>query len=131
MFFLNGEEMPVAYLRNSHVIVVAGIANPKPFIEFVKSSAKSVTEIIFNDHHQFSSGDIINITSKYNQLLKRDSNVIILTTRKDFMRLNIPELKHLIQNLPIAYIDIEVCLNEMNYGDLMDMIHHAINQKNQ
>jgi len=59
-----------------------------------------------------------------------NSPVVILTTRKDFMRFNTSELKHLIQNLPLAYIDIEVCLNENIDCNLMDLIQHTINQKN-
>jgi len=131
MFFLNGEKMPIAYLRNCNVVLVAGIANPKPFLDFANSNAKSVTEYIFKDHYQFSSGDIIKIKAEYNRLLNQNAPVVILTTRKDFMRFNTPELKHLIQNLPLAFIDIEVCMNEMDYGDLMDMIHHAIKLKKQ
>ena len=130
MEFLSGEKMPIAYLRNCNVVLVAGIANPKPFLEFANLNAKSVTEYIFKDHYQFSSGDIIKIKNEYNRLLGMNSPVVILTTRKDFMRFNTSELKHLIQNLPLAYIDIEVCLNENNDCNLMDLIQHTINQKN-
>ena len=130
MEFLSGEKMPIAYLQNCNVIVVAGIANPKPFIEFANSNAKSVTEFIFKDHYQFSSGDIIKIKVEYNKLLSQNSPVVILTTRKDFMRFNTSELKHLIQNLPLAFIDIEVCMNEKNDSNLIDLIQKAIHQKN-
>ena len=58
-----------------------------------------------------------------------NSPVVILTTRKDFMRFNTSELKHLIQNLPIAFIDIEVCLNENDEIDLMELLQNAINKK--
>lgn len=129
MEFLSGEKMPVAYLRNCNVILVAGIANPKPFIDFAISISKSVKEFIFKDHHPFSSGDIIKIKNEYNQLLIQDSPVVILTTRKDFMRFNTSELKHLLQNLPLAFIDIEVCLHENNDCHLMDLIQYSINQK--
>ena len=129
MEFLTGEKMPMAYLRNCNVILVAGIANPKPFIEFAVSVSQSVTEFIFKDHYQFSSGDIIKIKNEYNRLLGMNSPVVILTTRKDFMRFNTPELKHLIQNLPLAFIDIEICLNENNESNLMDLIQNAIIQK--
>ena len=127
--FLSGEKMPVDYLRNCNVILVAGIASPKPFINFVNSIAKSVSEIIFKDHHPFSSGDIIKIKNEYNQLISQNSPIVILTTRKDFMRFNTSELKHLLQNLPLAFIDIEVCLHKNNDGHLMDIIQNSINQK--
>jgi len=129
MEFLNGEKTTLAYLRNCNVVLVAGIANPKPFIEFVASVSKSVTEFIFKDHYQFSSGDIIKIKNEYNRLFGMNSPVVILTTRKDFMRFNTSELKHLIQNLPLAFIDIEVCLIENNESDLMELLQNAINKK--
>ncbi len=129
MEFLTGEKMPLAYLRNCNVVLVAGIANPKPFIEFVASVSKSVTEFIFKDHYQFSSGDIIKIKNEYNRLVGMNSPVVIITTRKDFMRFNTSELKHLIQNLPLAFIDIEVCFNENNESDLMELLQNAINKK--
>jgi tetraacyldisaccharide 4'-kinase len=130
MVFLSGEKMPINYLRNCNVILVAGIANPSPFIEFAISNSKSVTEFIFKDHYQFSSGDIIKIKAQYNQLLSQNSPVVILTTRKDFMRFNTSELQHLIQNLPLAFIDIEVCLHENNGYDLTELIQQLIIQKN-
>jgi tetraacyldisaccharide 4'-kinase len=130
MEFLSGEKMPIAYLRNCNVILVAGIANPKSFIEFATSVSKSVNEFIFKDHHPFSSGDIIKIKSEYNRLLSQNSPIVILTTRKDFMRFNTSELKHLIQSLPLAFIDIEVCLQETTNCDLMGLIQHLIIQKN-
>lgn len=127
--FLSGEKMPVDYLRNCNVIIVAGIANPKPFIDFANSIAKLVIEFVFKDHYSFSSGDIIKIKNEYNRLLNQDTPVVILTTRKDIMRFNTSELKHLLQNLPLAFIDIEVCLHENNDCHLMDLIQNSINQK--
>jgi tetraacyldisaccharide 4'-kinase len=129
MEFLSGEKMPIEYLRNCNVILVAGIANPKPFIEFAKSVSKSVSEFIFKDHHPYSSGDMIKIKDEYNRLLGQSLPIIILTTRKDFMRLNTSELKHLIQNLPLAFIDIEVCFQGENGDQLFNLIHQKINLK--
>jgi len=58
-----------------------------------------------------------------------NSPIVVLTTRKDFMRFNTHELKHLIQNLPLSFIDIEICLNENNESNLMELIQNAIIQK--
>ena len=128
--FFSGQEKPIDYLKNCKLLLVAGIANPKPFIEFVNTVALSVDEFIFNDHHAFSSGDIIKITTKYNQLLSEKLPIVVLTTRKDFMRFHTPELKHLIQKLPLAYLDIEVFLHDNNECSLIDLLHQSINQKN-
>ena len=130
MKFGSGEKMPIAYLRNCDVIIVAGIAKPKPLIDFVNENAKSITEFIFKDHHQFTSGEIIKIKESYQAIVaKNNGPVVVLTTRKDWMRLNSSELKHLHQTLPIAVLDIEVCFNQSITNSLVDLIEHAINQK--
>lgn len=129
--FSSGEIMPITYLRNCHVVLIAGIANPKPFIDFINSVSLSVSEFVFSDHYQFSSGDIIKIKNHCNLLSIQNTPFVILTTRKDFMRLNIPELKHLIQNMPLAFIDIDVFINTNNKFNLIDIIQNNINKKNQ
>ncbi|MFM7015168.1 MAG: tetraacyldisaccharide 4'-kinase [Bacteroidota bacterium] len=130
MEFSDGEKMPIAYLRNCHVILVAGIANPSPFIEFVKSSAKSMAEFVFDDHHVFTSGEILKIKQSYEQSLNRlNSPIVILTTRKDWMRLNSSELKHLHQSLPIAVLDIEIGFHERSANLLLTWVKDSINSK--
>ena len=59
-------------------IIVAGIAKPQPFFDFLEAQPKET--IIFSDHHNFDSKDITAI------LYKAQGN-IILTTEKDYMRL--------------------------------------------
>lgn len=74
------------------IILLAGIANPKPFIKEVRKSRAKVKGLIFNDHHNFSKNDIIELIKK----IKTSSNpakTIVVTTEKDAMRLrNMPGL---------------------------------------
>ena len=59
-------------------ILVTGIANPKPLIEFLKSQGKKFKHHEFADHHNFNLAEIDHLKS-----YKKP----ILTTTKDFMRL--------------------------------------------
>jgi tetraacyldisaccharide 4'-kinase len=112
------------------VIIVAGIAKPQPLIDFVNENAKSITEFIFKDHHQFTSGEIIKIKESYQTIAaKNNGPVVVLTTRKDWMRLNSSELKHLHQSLPLAVIDIEVCFHRDGSKVLNELIEASIKQK--
>jgi tetraacyldisaccharide 4'-kinase len=130
MEFSSGEKMPIAYLRNCDVIIVAGIAKPQAFISFVKENAKSTAEFLFKDHHQFTSGEIIKIKERYQELVTRNNGpVLVVTTRKDWMRLNSSELKHLHQSLPLAVIDIEVCFHQDGSKVLSELIEASIRQK--
>lgn len=69
----------------NQVLIVSGIANPKPLFDYFKQNYMCET-IIFPDHHNFSQKDITQIHAKFDTFTNRNS--IIITTEKDFMRLN-------------------------------------------
>ena len=87
--FSDKEFIKVADIINKEKLLIAGIANPKPFFDHLKSKKDEI--VAFPDHHQFSEKDILNIKS----LGKKR---IIVTTEKDYMRLktaSIPDLYYL------------------------------------
>ncbi len=59
------------------ITVVTGIANPLPFLEYLKSKSIDFEHLNFKDHHDFS-------TSEIEQLKQKE---VILTTEKDYVRL--------------------------------------------
>ncbi len=65
-------------LKSISKLLVAGIANPKPFFAYLQSEGDEV--MVFPDHHYFSENDI-------NLILKKAENKLIVTTEKDFVRL--------------------------------------------
>ncbi len=82
--------------NNLSVLLVSGIANPKPMITKLSEIYKTVLPVTYPDHYSYSQDDINNIIRKYN-LLQGTSKVIV-TTEKDAARLlpfnfkeNIPE----------------------------------------
>ncbi|GHC55879.1 tetraacyldisaccharide 4'-kinase [Ulvibacter litoralis] len=88
------ETLPLQYLQNKKFTLVTGIANPKPLIHFLKRNEFQFTHDKFPDHHHFSASEIA----------KLKKNEIILTTEKDYMRLQ-PKLgKFAIYYLPIKTI---------------------------
>lgn len=88
------ESKELAYLKNRKFLLVTGIANPKPLIEFLKSKGLSFETKSFPDHHNFSNSEMEQL-----QLHK-----LILTTEKDFMRLQPLAVKTEIYYLPIKTI---------------------------
>ena len=84
-FVLSGQQqLPVANIRNEKKVLLAGIAKPAPFFEYLKNDNDTV--LAFPDHHYFTDKDITTIKDK------AGSNIII-TTEKDYVRLKgaIPE----------------------------------------
>jgi len=68
----------VKEIINNNKLLVAGIAKPEPFFEYLQS--KNNECLIYPDHHHFLEKDIIRIKEKA-------TNKIIITTEKDFVRL--------------------------------------------
>ncbi len=66
-------------------ILLSGVANPKPFQEYISSKTKLVDELIFGDHHNFTAKDWQKIMDTFNN--HETKKPVILTTEKDAMRL--------------------------------------------
>ena len=81
--FDSSQEVPD--LRYTDVLMITGIASPEQMIADVEPTTKSLTTMIFPDHHAFGSRDIEKINAAFNDIAN-DNNVII-TTEKDAARL--------------------------------------------
>lgn len=82
----------VSDLKGLPKLLLAGIANPKPFFDYLKNDFDEI--LTFPDHHHFSEKDIENIK------LKAKNNLII-TTEKDFVRLQGQFIDNQLFYLPI------------------------------
>ncbi len=93
-------------VKSRIIYLLTGIANPIPLAEHLKRMCTNLHLYRFPDHHEFSVREIREVLDKY--LYEFSSSKIIVTTEKDSMRLQKPELAKMIQNVPIFYIPIEV-----------------------
>lgn len=77
--FSIGNTMHVADVISKEKVIVAGIAKPKFFIDYLNSGKDKVR--IYPDHHNFSEQEIfeLNVMAEHKMLV---------TTEKDFVRLN-------------------------------------------
>ena len=87
------------------VILIAGIADPQPFIKTVKLYNTHIQTCIFPDHHTFSLEDMQHINEKFLNTSSKKTRII--TTEKDAMRLKtldfLPEeWKPYIYYLPVS-----------------------------
>jgi len=103
--FPNAKSLSTDDLKQHDVLLLTGIANPKPFEAYVSRITASLQTISFPDHHAFSEKDINHIAQKWDAI--PSTNKILLTTEKDAVRLQhikIPETmaKH------IFYVPIEI-----------------------
>lgn len=78
-----GEALPVmsAPLR---VLVVTGIARPRPLLDYVARDGVAVTSLAFPDHHAFNARDVRRINDAFARL---PFGSVAVTTEKDAARL--------------------------------------------
>lgn len=70
------------------VLLVTGIANPKPLIEHLRKYTSALHTLIFADHHNFTAKDISRINGTFSTLRQAGRNVMLVTTEKDATRLS-------------------------------------------
>lgn len=73
-------------LKDYNVLLVTGIANPKPLEEELSKHASMMKTLRFSDHHNFSNNDFKKIEDSFTSL-PLDKKRIIITTEKDYTRL--------------------------------------------
>jgi tetraacyldisaccharide 4'-kinase len=85
------ETLDLKHLTNKNFSLITGIANPKPLVDFLTEKQFKFEHLKFADHHDFSDLEIETLKQKE----------LILTTEKDYMRLQ-PKLgKFAVYYLPI------------------------------
>lgn len=99
-------ENAISFDKNIHVLVITGIARPKPFIEYIESQTRQVEHIAFKDHHRFTARDLKQIENAFDRI--PGQNKLMITTEKDMMRLTQGEFKEQTQAWPLYYIPIEL-----------------------
>ncbi len=104
--------------KKNEIFIITGIANPKPLLEFLVGINYKIHHLQFPDHHYFSDEDIERIKSEFEQMPK---NKILLTTEKDYMRLE-GKIKEL------SYLPIETKLLN-NQEDFDSIILNSLHQK--
>lgn len=77
--FGNDCQLLVPEIQSESKVLVAGIAKPKLFFDFLKNENDET--MVFPDHHHFSKQDC-------EQILAKANGRKIITTEKDFVRLN-------------------------------------------
>ncbi|MGZ5189577.1 MAG: tetraacyldisaccharide 4'-kinase [Flavisolibacter sp.] len=87
----------------TEVLLITGIANPRPLKHYLEERIGSYYMMHFNDHHIFSIDDWKDITKRFNSI--EAEKKILLTTEKDSMRLL--KFRQEIDGMPFYVIPIE------------------------
>ncbi|MDR3047390.1 MAG: tetraacyldisaccharide 4'-kinase [Bacteroidales bacterium] len=93
-------------LSHASLFLLTGIANPRPLVAFVEKQYAINHHFKYPDHHFFTDEDVQDILLKIGQY--KTENPAILTTEKDFMRLQDLKFESLFHQLPIYYLPIGI-----------------------
>ncbi len=86
----------------TEVLLVTGIANPKPLKKLVEEHCKSYSMMQYRDHHIFTIDDLNDIKNRFGEM--EDGKKIILTTEKDAVRLE--KFRDQMAGLPLYIIPV-------------------------
>ena len=105
------QQLSLDELKKFEVLLITGIANPTPLLEFLTKKEIKFTHLKFADHHHFTSKEIEGIKQKIEII--SDDKKLILTTEKDYSRLSskLKELSFL--QIETRFLDAEKTFNDL------------------
>lgn len=103
--FSKETEIPVTEIQKMDKVLLAGIAKPEPFFNYLKKQNDDLLK--FPDHHDFSDDEIAEIKAK-------SSDKLIITTEKDYVRIADKFPKEKLFYLPIQSSFLE---NRNNFDE--------------
>jgi len=95
------------HLRKSHagILMVTGIAEPKPLLQFLEEFLHIHDSILFPDHHPFNKQDLQSISKRFQSVPGAEKYIVV--TEKDAMRLRDLEIDEHLKKA-FLYIPVEV-----------------------
>jgi len=88
--------------QDTDILLICGIANPKPLKEFLNTKVNTYDMLRYADHHIFDIDDLEDIQSQFKKITS--VNKLILTTEKDAVRLEKFEAQ--LKNFPLYVLPI-------------------------
>ena len=100
IFYTSYKPKNINEYKNKKVIAFAGIGNPENFFKLLRNNNINIIEKIkFPDHYNYSEKELKNLINK-----AKNNNAILLTTEKDYYRIN----KNYKENINYLKIDVEI-----------------------
>jgi tetraacyldisaccharide 4'-kinase len=94
-------------LRKLHagILLVSGIANPQPVLQFLQKIVKVHETLFFADHHEFTNFDIHTISVRFHSIPANEKYVIV--TEKDAVKLRELDVDEQLKKA-LLYVPVEV-----------------------
>jgi tetraacyldisaccharide 4'-kinase len=96
--------------EDGSIVLVTGIANPKPLSEYLQNRFSEIIHLSFGDHHRFTEKDIEKINGAWNGI--KSEKKYVITTEKDAARLR--EFTNIAEPVRSAFFYIPLGINFLN-----------------
>lgn len=103
------QEKKLKINKTSTIVLFTGIANSYPLQDYLKKFCNELVVLTFSDHHNYSDKDIQLIHKTFEDQFT--SNKILVTTEKDYQRLQVNKMKDILWQHPIYYVPIHITLH--------------------
>ena len=114
IYYSKYKPIDINKFKNKSIIAFAGIGNPTNFFDLLKENNLLLKEVFYYpDHYNFSQKELDNLINK-----AKVNNAILLTTEKDYFRINDNYKKN------IEYLKIELEIE--NKSSLIELIKKSI-----
>ena len=100
------QTLTFAELTQKDVVLLTGIADPAPLLDWLDERCKSYQHISFADHHNFTSQDVEKVKKIFDNIAA--GNKLVLTTEKDAMRLRSMDSETTLTDLPLYYLEMAI-----------------------
>ncbi len=88
------------------LVVLTGIAHPKPLLTHLEKRHRIVHHYAFPDHHSFTEKEIQSIYDQHFNNIGKDS--VLVTTEKDWMRLQSERTINIVSLLPLFVVPVQI-----------------------
>jgi len=121
----DGQPATVELNRVTQVLLVCGIANPGPLVQYLKKKCK-VSPLIFKDHHRYTAADMARIRQRFEQL--NVPSRIILTTEKDASKLRDEAGREALAGLPVYVLPIRVAFHNGRDDNFDETLRNTVKE---
>lgn len=102
------------------VVVLTGIAHPKPLLQYLEKTYAIVRHYDFPDHHSFTEKEIQSIYDQH--FNNTGERCVLVTTEKDWMRLQSEHIRNIVSLLPVFVVPVHVDFVTENQKDTFNQI---------
>lgn len=121
-----GNPMPMAVSVpfSPKIILLTGLANDQPLVDFVSDKYELVEVLSFPDHHDYTAADFGKVRAAFRQ--HASQNPVLLTTEKDAVKVKSNAPEGFLEEIPIFVLPIEVVFSPADELALAQLIQQKV-----